>query len=266
MIYDITNQEKALTTLTKMTKLSENRIQQFINEHVVIENFKFDATKLTVENLLSEFMIDEDAIEIKDLGVYAMHYTSNYDDCQSINETGLRDLKYTLSNNTPLKNFLEDNGICFNIDSGVMYIRKEPIDVKYDQSNPKTSDEINGIARKVYSDNSTSCFLFVKNVDDYGSDIHLHPEILLDLDRLRPNLDLLNKWKAISKGYKVTFVAPIDDLHIDCPYNSENISNKLLFCALAISSGAIIDFVQASLSPNTIITRDMILDIECLEV
>jgi hypothetical protein len=257
MIYDITNQEKALTTLAKMTKLSESRVQQFINEHVVIENIRFDATKLTVENFLSEFMIDEETLDIKELDVYVIHYTSNYDDCQSINESGLRDLKYTLSNNTPLKNFLEDNGICFNIDSGVMYIRKEPFDIKYDQSNTKTFNELSGIARKVYSDNSTSCFLFTESVETYGSEIHLNPEILHDLNKLRPNLDLINKWRRISKSYEVAFISSIDNLNIEFPPDPKSIIYKLLHNALAVASGTITDFVQASLSPNTIITNDM---------
>lgn len=110
----------------------------------------------------------------------AIHYTSNNDQNASIRSSGLGDLQYSLSNDTPLKHFLTENGISIYPDRKVMYYKGEEYDITYVQND--CTSPLTSIARKIYFDNQISCFFRIKDITRYLGRVDKRPEILFNLD------------------------------------------------------------------------------------
>ena len=104
--FDITNKEKALMFLSNFTDVSMENITKFVADTTIQTDIYTDATKLTSDNYCNKFKIQPENIDIQNIMLCAIHYTSNNDKNQSIKEFGLRDLQFALSHNTPLNNFL----------------------------------------------------------------------------------------------------------------------------------------------------------------
>ncbi|MCL9660632.1 hypothetical protein L2089_08045 [Paenibacillus hunanensis] len=113
-----------------------------------------NCNEIDVDNFCEEHGIDLNNISIDDLTYVASHVTTCSDELQSIRNYGLVDLKLTLSLPTPLKKFLKEHGIEFDIETKTMKVCGETFDVSYKKKNNLDRDSLEGklhkIARKLF--------------------------------------------------------------------------------------------------------------------
>lgn len=262
-VYNISSKEDALNTIVELTRTSRDVVLEFIESNIVVQRYSLNGEKLTAENYFSELGVDEELIDIINLGIYASHYTTSNDNCSSILEFGLRDLKHVVSNNTMLRNFLKDNGVHFSIDSQTLMIGNREFSTSYNQGRYINDDDLTQIAFKINKDSGTSCFLFTQDVKTYLGNVHLCPEILLSLDNLSPELDLQTKWKKLTKGYRIDFIVPIDEFDYLCSDITDgNKLYNLLDHALRVAADLCSNEIIACLKLDVIVTKEMIVGID----
>ncbi len=260
MIYfDIANKDNALEFLSQFTGISKENIIEFINDNIIQTDFCTDATKVNVNNLCRTFNIQLEDLDTKNVLLCAIHYTSNFDQCQSIKKFGLRDLQFALSHNTPLNNFLNTFGINFNIEKKSMIANGNEYNIEY--VNYRADNPVTHIARKIYYDNQVSCFFYIEDINDYLGCVHLRPEILYNIDELLKT-DLSRKWYKSCKGYGIKFYAKISDFaEYSFPNEGKTIAENLIDMSLSVISDCACGEIFAYLKPDAIIPYDNILEI-----
>jgi len=203
--FDITNVDYALQSISNLTKIKADEIVAFISSHIIQTDIYVDGTALTGENFINEFQLSPYRFDADGIKICALHYTSNNDENLSILQSGLRDLQYSLTADTPLKAFLSEYGIIFDVEHRIMYIGTEQYDISYRNGSFDLKRPVTGIARKVYYDNALTCFLYVEDVSRYLGQVHIRPEILCNLDQLFPKLKLSQNWAKRCNRYEIKF-------------------------------------------------------------
>ena len=261
--YDITNEENAIKSISKITDISVNRVKQFINDNCIIDDYKRNAENITVEKFIEELKIDFDTIETKEIIIIGQHATTNNDNCNSIYDVGIRDLKYAVSNNTPLSQFLSRNNIKFDVDNKELRANGKVHIMSNDDNKNSIDSPINNISWKVYEDFHINCFLFIDDIEKYG-ELHYQPEILSDLNRLIPRYNLEKLWILEAKPYLITFKTKLSNINFKG--NQEGLSNihKLIEYALNVASGTTGGEVSVCLNNGSIVSKEMITNKECI--
>ena len=261
MIYfDITNKDKALEFLSQFTRVAKENIIEFINDNIIQTDICTDVTKVNVNNFCKIFNIQSKGFDTENVLLCAIHYTSNFDQCQSIRNFGLRDLQFTLSHNTPLNNFLNEHDIKFDIEKKSMTANGNNYNIEYvDYSSDKP---ITHIARKIYYDNQLSCFFNIRDITDYLGFVHLRPEILYNIDELLKT-DLSHEWHRRCKGYEIKFFGKINEF-TEYSFQNERLSNadNMIEMALSVISDCACGEVFAYLKPDTVIPFENIIEIK----
>jgi hypothetical protein len=209
-IFDITSAENAMQSIVEFTGVPVINILAFLNKHIVHNGNSCNATALTGENFIHENGLDVAALDVSCLNICALHYTSNDDHNESLLVNGLGDLQYSLTNKTPLKNYLSEYDIEFDINNCTMTIGNTTYDINYSTEYDEPDSPIAGIARKIFYDNGLSCFLFVEDISRYLGHVHMRPEILYNIEQLCTKLDLSQNWAKRCKSYEVKFASHID--------------------------------------------------------
>jgi len=158
-------------------------------------------------------------LDIFDVRFVAYHVTASLDDCEEIKRTGIRDLRYVLSHNTMLSNFLGRGGIQFDIENCTMLVDGNRFNIDYDfyrsrQLRTPEEEQLEDIAHRVCYDFCVNGFLTSDDVKRYGTDIHKRPEFISKLIKLSSKAKELDEyWRSNSKPYKVFFYVTADQIH-----------------------------------------------------
>lgn len=205
IIFDVTNCESSLKFLEKFLQIDSNKIYDFIkankedyNIHDFIEINKIDINKLNLE----------------EVQVVVLHVTSNNDNCEAIKKYGLLNLQQTLTMDTPLKKYLSNYNIEFDISNNIMWVKGEAHEVKYDRNSDEFDNckkKLNDVARKIYFDYQINGFLSVQDYKGYGGRVHKRPEFLNNLKKIFKGGEVLeSNWVECCKHYIIRFKVPID--------------------------------------------------------
>ena len=270
MYFDISSKDTAMQFLAEFTKLSKIEIEHFLERNTIIYSICVDTTNVTAENLIQENGLNLSTLDTTSIKALAIHYTSNNDKNVSIRKIGLGDLQYALSNDTPLRRFLDENGILIYPDRKLMCYKGKEYDIAYTQYD--SMSPLSGIARKIYSDNQISCFFRIKDITHYLGRVDRRPEILANLDDFLKDLNLSRKWVQQSQGYEIRYVAPLSEFELytfydksECAYyDNSKIALSLINLALSVVSEFDKDEVFAYMKPTTVITPAQIVSIKSL--
>lgn len=197
-------------------------------------DFLLDVLGLYAGELIMEYLVDCSGnvdmfvernlhrlahLDIFDVRFIAYHVTASLDDCEEIKRTGIRDLRYVLSHNTMLSNFLDRGGIQFDIENRAMLVDGDRFNIDYDfyrNRQLRTPEEklLENIAHRVCYDFCVDGFLTSDDVKRYGTDIDKRPEFILKLIKVSPKVKELDEfWRSNSKPYKVYFYVTADQIH-----------------------------------------------------
>ena len=201
--------------------------EQFIDEYLLECNQDYEKFWIKHSNRLKHF----DASRIR---IWAFHITGSLDRCNSIKKIGLRNLRYALTTNSSMSRMFQKYGLEFDIPNKTMYFRGTPYDVDYDKyrnrSNLYGEDRyLKSIASRLYRDYCVNGFMCCDSPRDYGFDVCIRPEFIVDLLNMFPELcDLDLEWRQKSISYKVNFFVYLHQLerfnfdldqYRDPPYN-----------------------------------------------
>lgn len=181
----------------------------------------------------NEYRLDD--MNLHDVRFVAFHVTASLDDCQEIQANGIRDLQYTLSQETMLSRLLEQSGMFFDVHNSILNVDGRKYDINYEHYRTRTSlstieECLSSIAHRVYYDFCVNGFWVNDNIQRYGTHIHERPEFISKLITISPKARRLDDfWRTRSKPYKVFFFATLEQIHKftfdleknDEPYNDE---------------------------------------------
>ena len=112
-MYDLTDNERALNSLSRLVNIDANKLFQFIKKNLTEE---IDYTKIYYD-IVKHFDIDIENLKLDDIEIKSIHVTTGNDDGQSIKRNGLFNLQNVIRENTPLRKFLVDREIRIDIDN-----------------------------------------------------------------------------------------------------------------------------------------------------
>ncbi len=203
MDYNITTKELAYMSISEMTGLNRLEIEEIIHEYNdfnrIFESLSRNLIKIAVDTIK----------------IYAFHVTTSSDECKSIKEKGLLNLKHALSSHTRLFNYLKEKGVIFDIGNKTFEYRENRFKIDYEQFRNLSSYDSNlkEIARRIYNDNAVNGFL--TNERKYVSPINETPEILFILnEKLHGDLNLTADWKKDCNAYKINFFAYLNQIQM----------------------------------------------------
>lgn len=217
-MYDITNPDVAFEWIQSVLEIDG---ENFVEEYIINCGNDFD-------KFFDKNMNKIEAIDINKLEIVVIHVTSNNDNCAEIKKNGMKNLKRVLSEKTELSDFLFNQGIEFDIINKKMYVDKVEYDINYKENKQcenltKLEKGLDKIAHKIYHDYQINGFFFNKDIYDYGTGIHKHPEFLVTLsDFNEKTISLDDKWDDFNQGYVVKYKAFVGEFAYYTFYNSTN--------------------------------------------
>lgn len=217
MLFDITSKQSSIKFLCDFLDSSREIIEGYIDQNkdeVCVDGFlEYTDTSLVTKNIDSIFLS-------------VIHVTTNDDECRSIKENGLVNLQEALKLDTPLRRYLKQCNIQFDLSNELMFINSKCYKLQYDSSFFKLDTiegQINSVARKIYYDHQINGFFCIQDPKRYGGYVHQRPEILCDLARLRTNPNEFEKeWLKKSKAYVIKFNAPVEYFTFYSFYNDKD--------------------------------------------
>lgn len=234
------------------------------------------------ESNFDEFCDDNkeciDVIDLENLKLKVMHFTSNMDECSEIKTNGIINLQRVLSEKTALCAFLANYGVKFDIENKILITENKKIDINYDKylgrfDLSQEEEQIRKLSRKIYSDYQINGFFAIKEVNQIAAEVYRRPEFMQNLTEVIPSLKRLeSKWIEKSKSYIITLLAEINQFQWFSFYDSEVVYdndkeqklqlkkwliNNAIDCIIncSSSSSGIIAYMNfnATISPNQII-------------
>lgn len=250
------NKRKSFEILTEFLSITSDEIQNFICNNTDTRWGTY-TTKVTVENLLSEFDIHFPLKNIEKMPAKIIHISTNSDDCSSVLKYGLGGIQHALSHDTPLSLFLQKEGIVLDLDNQILLFNNRKINIGYDV-NFCDLNHPNEIGRKIYSDNYLNGFFRIKNPTSYRGYVHLRPEILKTMDNVLKT-KLCERWEGNSTCYEILFQTPVSNVvilekcqsHLTMEQKSLEIANYLVQKALDVVSLLDIDEIFVLVRPCT---------------
>lgn len=204
-IFDMTSKDSLMESMCRYFGLSEEQIEDFIimNDDVSLDSF-CEANEIM-----------EDSLIRPDLYLASYHSTTNMDGCASIQMLGLLNLRETIRQDTPLAKYLIEHDVIFDLDNKTVRREGNVYDLRKNYSGiGDTSNEVRDfVAFKLYEDHQINGFLCTEDVLDYGGDVHLRPEFIMNVAKLFKDQRLESDWvrDPNRQAYVLKFIAPISD-------------------------------------------------------
>lgn len=265
MIFDITTKESAMQTLCQFTGISANKIISFLEKNTHINEYgSVDTMDVSAEKLLFENNTSFGSLDVESLNLKVIHYTSNNDNCAAIQKLGLGDLQFALTEDTPLKRFLENNSIVIHPATYTLVYNGTQFDITY-KTEGFDKSATHKIAHKIYFDNQLNGFFKNSNIERYGARVNKRPEFLYNIDDCF-KLNLSYAWEKECTAYRVTYLAPVSDFALFTFYDTNRcedfdeqiVAERLIQKALGVVSLADYDEIFAYMKPTTIIKPNQI--------
>ncbi|MGG3662953.1 hypothetical protein [Bacillus gobiensis] len=203
MIFDMTDYNSNLKSLIEFLDLNEEKISDFVLKNTDVIEF------------LEAFNIKNEKLLEKDIELVSLHSTTSIDNCQSIKEKGIINLQDAVSQETPLKVYLENKDIQINIDNKYILFKSNKLDIskKTESFYLRDKDEFkNRVIQKFYDDFQINGFLSHENVLTYGGYTRNRPEILFDLARFLKDEKIELDWvkDKNNKHHIIKFKQPLN--------------------------------------------------------
>lgn len=198
MIYDIRTTECAQQTLTNLTGVPIPVWEQYIEHESEYEFIDY----LVADVVNSHGYLPR---SYRDFEFVYFHVTTSADGCASFRKHGILDLKQSYScTDSELRGFLEKNDIHIDLDERILTYREQEFDISFGACPRQDTENYKcwSIGRKFYYDYTTCGFLSVLEQSSYGGQVHLQPEILINIDDLL-ELNLSKEWMSTHDSYEI---------------------------------------------------------------
>lgn len=212
ILYDITTASNAVNSLSNFVDI----YQEDILKYIALKKQQYSA-----DDFLEYFKIEEDSLLEKQILLTSLHVVTNDDNCKSIENYGLRNLRESIVLNTPLGLYLKNKGIKIDIKNRDVSYNGKHYDMSkdYDGMDSKEKGEFM-VKYKLYKDYQINGFFSVKNALKYGGSVNKRPEILYNLSDMLNNINIENDWiiNKRNKCYVIKYKADISQF-ADCNFN-----------------------------------------------
>lgn len=203
LIFDMTDYKSNIESLTEWLGLTEKEILDFVivNEDVI--------------DFLEAFNIEDKKLLEQDIELVTLHSTTSIDNCQSIKKNGIINLQDAVTQDTPLKVYLENKNVQINIAEKYILFNGNKLDISKQTEGFCLKDEDdykNRVIHKFYNDFQINGFLCHYNVITYGGYTRYRPEILFDLARFLKNDNIEQDWVKNENNthYIIKFKQPLN--------------------------------------------------------
>lgn len=198
MIYDIRTSEYAQQTLTNLTGVPISVWEQYLGrEH------EYKYTDYLVEEVIKSYGYFPHSY--RDFEFIYFHVTTSANRCASFRSHGILDLRQSyLCQDSELRVFLEKHGIHIDLDERILVYHGQEFDISFGACPRQDTEAYKrwSIGRKFYYDYTTCGFLSIWERSSYGGQVHLRPEVLMDIDDLL-GLNLSREWTSTHNSYKI---------------------------------------------------------------
>ncbi|GAB6170305.1 hypothetical protein JCM1393_27650 [Clostridium carnis] len=189
-LYDITDFEKALESLSKLLNIKECNIFKFL---------MFNATSyLDCEQLyrdmIKEFNIDLEKIDLDIIEIKSIHVTTGCDDGKSILNNGLLNLRETIKRDTPMRRFLIDKGIEIDFENRIIKYKGKELEIVDNSKNSWSENDF--VYHKLYKDYLINGFHCDEDPIKYGGNVAHRPEFIGSLGKFINNTNLQYEWAS----------------------------------------------------------------------
>ncbi|WP_226619760.1 hypothetical protein [Cytobacillus firmus] len=212
VLYDLTSVHSAIDSLGEYLNLSERQIGKYITDNKNTYN---------VAELQDYYLIDDDVFLESDISLVTLHVTTNNDECGAIKKYGLLNLQQTIMNDTPLGNYLKDQGVLFDIENKQVKYKDKLYSINKEHAGIKDSNK-DFVPYKIYDDYQVNSFISYDNVLEYG--VQNMPEFLHNLSDFLGSKDIgFNWWHQESKKcYVVKFKTALSNCANDTFYSGDD--------------------------------------------
>lgn len=205
-IYDLTNDESALKSLRKFINVGEREIVKFI-----ALNLKEGDYSKVQSDMLDNFNIELENLIIDDIEIKSIHITTGNDNGRFILENGLYNLQRVLTNDTPIKRFLEEEEIEIDVSNKVINYKGRNIRIVDDTG--MGGCQRNLVHHKLYKDYAINGFVCDEKPLKYGGEVAYRPEFIRSLGKFLKEDSLENQWeKTFNQCYIVEFKTSLNKL------------------------------------------------------
>lgn len=211
ILYDLTSVHSAINSLGEYLNLSERQISKYITENKNTYN---------VADLQDYYLIDDDVFLESEISLVSLHVTTNTDECGAIKKHGLLNLQQTIMNDTPLGNYLKDEGVLFDIEKKQVQYKDKLYSINKEYSGIKDSDK-DFVPYKIYDDYQVNSFISYGNVLEYG--VQNMPEFLHNLSDFLGSKDIGFNWwyQENKKCHVVKFKTALSNCANDTFYSGD---------------------------------------------
>lgn len=178
-----------------------------------ILDFVLKSTGSDVVDFLEAFNIEDEKLLNKDIELVSLHSTTSIDKCLSINEKGIINLQDAISQETPLKAYLDKKDIQINLNEKYILYKGHKWNLSEETKGYCLSEEDeykNRVIYKLYKDFQVNGFLYNENVLEYGGYTKDRPEILYDLANLLNDEKIESDWVENKEHYIIKFKQPLN--------------------------------------------------------
>lgn len=266
MLYDISTSDNARSWLCDTLKVT--------GREIILDYAKYQNDLDCFNEKYFKEIVD---IDIENLEIVAFQVTTSDNECEDIKKNGLRNLKWVLSNDTVMNNFLSKYGIRVDVDNRSLYTAGDTYNIDYDKTKDTdllTDEEqlLQDIGYTVYHDYQINAFLSCKKIFDY-SEVCKAPEFLFRLSELNKDTkEMYINWTNNHEPFVVKFKAKVNDFDYDTFYcnkqeyeddknkNWLEMKKKLVILALNVMFDRNSWKIFACMKSDTVITPDNIID------
>lgn len=266
MLYDISTSDNARSWLCDTLKVT--------GREIILDYAKYQNDLDGFNEKYFKEIVD---IDIENLEIVAFQVTTSDDECEDIKKNGLRNLKWVLSNDTGMNNYLSKYGIRVDVDNRSLYTAGDTYNIEYDKTKDTdllTDEEqlLQDVGYTVYNDYQINAFLSCKKIFDY-SVVCKAPEFLFRLSELNKDTkEMYINWTNNHEPFVVKFKAKVNDFDYDTFYRDKQeyeddkhnnwleMKKKLVLLALNVMLDKNSWEIFAYMKSDTVITPDNIID------
>lgn len=218
IIFNLFEPSSIASSISTLFQLEEIEVKEYL------DNIDFNGSYLDNEciKFISRFDLETKNINYDNAYLKVKHTTTTVDNLDSIREHGLKELGYVLTENTPIKRFLDDYKIKVDVANKKIIVNDLSYDIfgfeeEYKNATTQYNINIHNIYKKLYIDKGEiEAFskIDIDGIKEYST-IENYPEIFDNLDtflrHINKSVYLGNSWLNTynSECYILEFEIPI---------------------------------------------------------
>lgn len=202
LLFDITDSEKAIESLSKLIHISECDIYLFLlknaTQHLDCKQLYYD--------LIEKFNVDFEKIDLDKIEIKSIHVTTGDDDGKSILDNGLLNLREAIKQDTPMRKFLKSKEIEVDIEN--KKIQYKGNELLIEDNSKKSWEENDYVYHKLYKDYLINGFHCDETPIKYGGNVAYRPEFIGSLGKFVRDENMQYDWaKRFNQCYIVEYKA-----------------------------------------------------------